>query len=218
MSTSKTMRAIAAPMTARSTRCCASAPIVAPTSSTMIRRAASARSRRSPAGRSAAWYAGRTSPWPSARRYCRRRPRHRPRPSSPPRSRATSRICDGRRAAPGSACRPSSPRHRCGGGPGGELRLSGTRRHVPFFAVEEELEVRPALERDRGGRTRPPARGRRPSRRALCEYRSPFPGSDRPEARRSAAPGVGRDNSGFAAQGNARERPANAGAGSPASS
>ena len=65
--------------------------------------------RRPPSG------AGKRSPWPSAHPYCRPRPRHRPPSSSPPRWRATSRISSGRRARPGSACRPSSRRHRCDG-------------------------------------------------------------------------------------------------------
>ena len=47
------------------------------------------------------------APSPSRRRYCRRRSPHPPRPSSPHRWRATSTTSTGRRAAPGSAWRPS---------------------------------------------------------------------------------------------------------------
>ena len=107
-SRSNRTRAIALPMTAMSTRCCASAPIVAPRSSTTISPRSVGQAPRSPAARSRAMVlAGETWPSPSARRYCRPRPRHRPRPSSPRRSPATSTTSSGRGAAPGSACRPS---------------------------------------------------------------------------------------------------------------
>ena len=88
---SNTMRAIAAPIIARSTRCCG----VGADRRADVEHDRFAAQRRPHRGDrrpldAAAACAGRTSPSPSARRCCRPRRRNRPRPSSPPRSPATS--------------------------------------------------------------------------------------------------------------------------------
>ena len=82
---------------------------------------------------------------------------------------------------------------------------SRTRRDRLLLTVEEKLNVRPALERDRGGGHddgRPMIAAHRVQRYANVAR---HPWSDRPGRVARAAPGVGRDNSGFAAQGNARD-------------
>ena len=80
-----------------------------------FRPGASARSPRSPGVRRRAAASGSTWPSPSAHRYCRRIPLHRPRRPGPPARTATSTTSTGPCAAPGSACRPSAPSRRSDG-------------------------------------------------------------------------------------------------------
>ena len=213
----KTIRAIAAPITARSTRCCASPPMVAPTSSTI----------NSP--RSVGHIAAIAGPLDR---------RHRMQAELGHRHQGAG-VAGGDRAIGGAGLhRFDRLPHRRDAPPGAqglarlvahldrdigvndarlgrELRV--TLENLPdrlLLAVEEELEVRPALERDRRGRdddARPVVAAHRVQRYANVARHSLDPTAPKRVAR--AAPGVGRDNSGFVAQGNARARPSTGPAG-----
>ena len=111
-SRSNTMRAMAEPMIAMSTRWPASAPIVAPTSSTMLSPRMVGHMRRWPGARYAPWSSGRPWPSPSGRRYCRQRRRHPPPRPGPPARRATWRTCPAPSGWPGSAFHPWRWRYR----------------------------------------------------------------------------------------------------------